>query len=171
MNRQTSNYEQATAISQQFISVAMCNDLITKFNHELTPIVQKEYRSVLIKNIDIDEILNLKKTVLAANNQIFNFNLHEDNIECFFAKYSDGMHYEQLHLDCIAGPLQRKLSFSLLLNNDFEGGEFELLNPPGITKVTGTVTVFPSYLPHRITRVTCGVRYAIFGWIYGPHYV
>jgi PKHD-type hydroxylase len=181
MQKQTSNYEQAQAISQHFMPIQLCNNLITKFNQGLESIIQKsnqleytselEYRSVLIKDINIDEIPALKSSVLSANSQIFNFNLYEDTVDCFFAQYSTGMHYDQLHLDCIAGPIQRKLSFSLLLNDDFDGGDFELLQPPRIEKVAGKLIVFPSYLPHRVTRVTRGVRYVIFGWFYGPHYV
>ena len=74
-------------------------------------------------------------------------------------------------MDCIAGPLQRKLSFSLMLNDGYVGGNFELLQPPGPTTEVGKLLVFPSYLAHKITPVTQGVRYVIFGWVYGPPYV
>ena len=174
MQQQQSNYEQARAVSQQFFSAADCGELIQKLNKELTPIIQtqqnNEYRSVHVRDIDIDEIPRLKNVVLSANDQIFKFELYNDTVDCFFAQYSEGMHYDQLHLDCIAGELQRKLSFSLLLTDDFVGGDFELIMPPSIEKLAGKLIVFPSYLPHRVTRVTQGVRYAIFGWFYGPQY-
>lgn len=175
MQPQQSNFEQAKAVSRQLLSATECNDLIQKLNRELTPIVQKtrensEYRSVLARDIDINEIPYLKNTVLSANDQLFNFDLYNDTVDCFFAQYSEDMHYDQLHIDCIAGPMQRKLSFSLLLTDDFVGGDFELINPPGIEKLAGKLIVFPSYLPHRVTKVTQGIRYAIFGWFYGPHY-
>lgn len=173
---------QTQAISKLFASDTECKILIEKFNCNLRSIIQNnqqpvesaahiEFRSVLVKDIDINQIALLKETIISANNNIFKFDLHVDKIDCFFAKYSAAMHYAQLHFDCIAGPLQRKLSFSLLLNDDYDGGDFEVLLPPAMEKITGKLIVFPSYLPHRITCVTKGIRYAIFGWVYGPHYV
>lgn len=75
----------------------------------------------------------------------------------------------------------RKISMSLLLNDDYEGGELEfaLLNvkgdgtyyvnefkPPPMKK--GSIIFFPSFLAHRITPVTKGDRYSLVAWFVGP---
>ena len=81
------------------------------------------------------------------------------------------MHYQQLHMDCIAGDKQRKLTFSLILNDDFEGGDFQLLHDETLEAKKGKILVFPSFLPHRVTPVTNGTRYVLFGWFYGPNFI
>lgn len=187
MQQQPLDFEQSKLVSRQIASTDACNEIIRKFDHNLVPVLQKTdpvealrqghvleqttYRSVLAHNININDVLFLKDNVLSANSHLFKFNLYDDKIDCFFAKYEVGMHYAQLHIDCIAGPLQRKLSFSLMLNDEYVGGNFELLQPPGPASETGKLLVFPSYLPHKVTPVTQGVRYVIFGWVYGPPYV
>ena len=83
--------------------------------------------------------------------------------------------------------LIRKLSITVLLNDDYEGGEFQFkfanekmkgldkvgrglktntLTPP--MKGTGSVIVFPSYQLHRVKPVTKGTRYSLVGWACGP---
>jgi PKHD-type hydroxylase len=72
----------------------------------------------------------------------------------------------------------RKLSFTLLLNDDFEGGEFELeAGAPSIEErhVTvemkkGDILFFPSYTWHRVKPVTKGTRKSLVGWIHGPNW-
>jgi len=71
----------------------------------------------------------------------------------------------------------RKLSMSIMLNDDYEGGEFqfaEYRNGEGfITTVPdnnrlGTIITFPSGVEHRVTPVTRGTRYSLVCWFYGP---
>ena len=71
----------------------------------------------------------------------------------------------------------RKLSYSILLNaGEYEGGELEFSNfdPEGKFKEVqnsseflGQVIIFPSYLVHRVLKMTKGVRYSLVGWIHG----
>ena len=81
----------------------------------------------------------------------------------------------------------RKLGFSLFLNDDYEGGEFQFKfadnKRKGLDKVAhglktntltapvkgvGSVIVFPSYLLHRVKPVTKGTRYSLVVWSLGP---
>ena len=34
----------------------------------------------------------------------------------------------------------------------------------------GTIVVFPSFVQHRVTPITKGVRQSIVGWVSGPPY-
>jgi len=63
----------------------------------------------------------------------------------------------------------RKLSMTILLNEDYEGGEFEFFNYDNllIKEKMGTIIVFPSYLLHRVRPVTSGVRYSLVAWFNG----
>lgn len=65
----------------------------------------------------------------------------------------------------------RKISMSLLLNDDFEGGEicFRTSESEQCTSPkTGEVVMFTSFLPHKIKPVTKGERFAVVAWFSGP---
>ena len=62
----------------------------------------------------------------------------------------------------------RKLSMSIILNQDYEGGEFEFLEDGSSIKAeTGTIIVFPSYMMHRVKPITKGIRYSLVAWFSG----
>lgn len=81
-------------------------------------------------------------------------------------RYKTGEHYSQ-HVDSSAKH-PRHLSCSIILNEDYEGGEFAFFDrsikfrPP-----KGSAIMFPSNFmyPHEITQVTKGTRYSIVTWI------
>jgi PKHD-type hydroxylase len=104
------------------------------------------------------------------------YNWHNDQRE---SVYEDG--------------LVRKLSFTVFLNEDYDGGDFQivelsadkelpklnvenvsatlLVNKGGIITgpqpATGTMIVFPSYLWHRVEPVIKGPRKSLVGWFLG----
>ena len=59
------------------------------------------------------------------------------------------------------------------LNFDFEGGDFEIRGKDDrVPKLEeGSIIVFPSFLEHRVTPVTEGIRYSLVSWFVGPPYV
>lgn len=70
----------------------------------------------------------------------------------------------------------RKLTMTLLLNDDFEGGEFHLntgnqLEPYVLPAKKGRALLFPSFMCHRVTPVTKGIRKSIVVWCLGPKFV
>ena len=105
---------------------------------------------------------------------------------CQFTKYvgSKKQHYDW-HTD--SGPRKnengkiRKLSMTVALvdGTEYEGGDFEVnLNDPQKeaihvikpAKLKGSVTIFPSFVWHRVTPVTSGTRYSLVNWHQGwPH--
>jgi PKHD-type hydroxylase len=68
--------------------------------------------------------------------------------------------------------LHRKLSMTLLLNDDFEGGDFEinLSQPQKIDVKKGRAIFFPSFVLHRVTPVTKGIRKSLVIWVEGPRW-
>ncbi len=61
------------------------------------------------------------------------------------------------------------ISCSMMLNDDYEGGAFELFGGGQvIAPRAGRVVLFPSSFmyPHKITPITRGVRYVVVGWAY-----
>lgn len=67
----------------------------------------------------------------------------------------------------------RKLSMSIILNSNFEGGDFEMRDLENkIPRLEeGSIIVFPSFVEHRVTPVTEGIRYSLVTWFVGPPYV
>ena len=71
----------------------------------------------------------------------------------------------------------RKLSLSLVLNDDYAGGSFEVghFHRGEILKTTmplkkGDIIVFPSQMEHRVNPVLSGERKVIVAWAWGPLY-
>ena len=62
----------------------------------------------------------------------------------------------------------RKLSMSIVLNDDYEGGNFEIHNEDTPKLPKGSIIVFPSFIDHRVTPVTKGTRYSLITWFVGP---
>tara|TARA_R100000789_G_C2973245_1_gene141335 strand:+ start:126 stop:644 length:519 start_codon:yes stop_codon:yes gene_type:complete len=63
----------------------------------------------------------------------------------------------------------RTLSCSLILNDDYDGGDFSFFEGEYVVpKKTGSVVAFPSNFcfPHSITPVTNGDRHAIITWFH-----
>ena len=70
----------------------------------------------------------------------------------------------------------RKLSMTVLLNDNYEGGEFQFatlnkekceISTPEFNK-KGSIIVFPSDMEHRVAPVTKGIRYSLVTWFLGP---
>ena len=81
-------------------------------------------------------------------------------------------HYDW-HVDAGNGDVAcRKISFTAQLSdpNDYEGCELIINNHAteavGI-KEQGSVSLFPSYMPHVVTPITKGERFALVIWIHG----
>jgi PKHD-type hydroxylase len=113
--------------------------------------------------------------IVDLNSKFFKFDLF-GFIEGFqFTRYdAPGGKYDQ-HIDRGLNTWTRKLSFTLQLSDpkDYVGGDLELYygkEPTVPNKEQGFVTVFPSYVLHRVTPVTKGTRYSLVAWITGPSF-
>lgn len=115
--------------------------------------------------------------ITEANSHLWGFDLTGINEMIQFTEYhDDGGHYD-FHLDVgNAYPLnQRKISITVQLAGpeEYEGGDFEIqrgTNPEKLPKQKGCVLVFPSYILHRVTPVTKGIRRSLVLWVGGDSY-
>lgn len=88
------------------------------------------------------------------------------------ARYGPDHHYEW-HTDSsapVGGPSEgRVLSVTVQLTPpaDYEGGQVEMGTYGNVSTDVGNMVLFPSYLPHKVHRVTSGVRYSIVAWFVG----
>ena len=93
-----------------------------------------------------------------------------------FGEYNEGSFYDY-HYDVNwegNTPYDRKLSYVLQLSDPstYEGGVFEFkeIEQPTRFSEQGSILIFPSYLTHRVTKVTKGRRNSLVGWIEGPRW-
>jgi PKHD-type hydroxylase len=109
-----------------------------------------------------------------ANKELWRFDIAGMAESIQYAEYpADGGHYDW-HMD--TGPDQfsrRKISITVQLSDpsEYEGGDLQLKINSGhqnTPKGFGTVVIFPSYLLHRVTPVTGGLRKSLVLWITGP---
>ena len=87
--------------------------------------------------------------------------------------HSDGNGHSRKNVDDSV----RKLSMICLLSdsNQFEGGSFQITS--GLTDTydikleKGDIVIFPSYVLHRVSPVTKGIRHSIVAWVRGRAFV
>tara|TARA_R110001599_G_scaffold266564_1_gene467388 strand:+ start:447 stop:1004 length:558 start_codon:yes stop_codon:yes gene_type:complete len=127
----------------------------------------------------LKEFLDVTNTV--NTNAGWNFNI--DTIEPLqYGEYNKSQEYGW-HVDQHNKPYSdrrvRKISFSVFINDDYTGGEFDLeLHSPSIktryetfSKLPlNTALFFQSDYWHRVRPVTKGVRKSLVGWVLGPEF-
>ncbi len=75
-----------------------------------------------------------------------------------FAKYTKGDHFDW-HED-----YNQINTIVILLNDDFEGGEFEVKDTEPLNLKTGDCVMIPSLVSHRVKPITSGIRYSLTMW-------
>ena len=125
----------------------------------------------------------LSHFVQSANRESnWNFSLKEFE-ELQYTIYNKGDHYNW-HTDNHVKPYRnntiRKLSFTLCLNDGYEGGDFQICDPhpePDLSTVTtfklkkGDMIIFPSQIWHKVIPVTKGIRKSLVGWVVGTPFI
>lgn len=109
------------------------------------------------------------------NSVYFQFDLYGFYEDIQYSVYNEGDHHAW-HYDMPTNGLPpRKLTTIVMLSrpDEYEGGELEILGagePVKLEKVFGRVYVLPSYIYHRVTPVTKGVRKTLVGWVCGNRF-
>jgi PKHD-type hydroxylase len=121
----------------------------------------------------------ITNTIWTANRQFFRFDLrgcYEAMQLGVYTEHDQG-HYDW-HIDSglETNTVPRKLSMALLLSDpsEFEGGELQIMRagvPESVEQKRGRAWFFPSYLMHRVTPVTKGIRRSLVMWVGGPAFV
>lgn len=119
----------------------------------------------------------LSTVVAEVNRRYFHFDLSG-----FYEPFQLGMYKEEnqghysWHTDMAMSDnnVPRKLSMSLLLSDpsEFEGGNLEIKGindePMNLELRKGRAWFFPSWVLHRVSPVTRGVRKSLVVWVGGP---
>jgi PKHD-type hydroxylase len=119
----------------------------------------------------------LSKVIAQINSRYFQFDITGFYEPMQLGIYSaDGNSHYDWHVDASSKDTfpPRKLSMALMLSDssEYEGGEFQVKINSDETKTLptkrGQAWFFPSYMMHRVTPVTKGVRRSIVIWVSGP---
>lgn len=118
-----------------------------------------------------DKIADL---AITANSEMWNFDIwdYQDDLQ-YTTYYGDGGHYDW-HADLGVGISNRKLSIVLQLSDgeDYEGGILQLNtggNILSVPKQRGLICFFPSFVLHRVTPLTSGLRRSLVTWLCGAN--
>jgi PKHD-type hydroxylase len=115
----------------------------------------------------------IEKTMKQTNINHFGFEGMQITEMAQYTEYPEGGFYDW-HVDndvnCQHEPPVRKISMTCLLSseNEFEGGDLELIKPGQAIKLKqGQAAFFASFIRHRVAPVTKGVRRSLVMWFGG----
>jgi PKHD-type hydroxylase len=119
----------------------------------------------------------LEEMVLQINAQFYRYDLYGLNEPFQYTVYegAEGGYYGW-HVDMGEKNYEpRKISLSLQLSEPcgYQGGDLELEvgdGPYKAEKARGTLIAFPSYVLHRVSPVTSGIRKSLVIWVAGPEF-
>jgi PKHD-type hydroxylase len=176
-------------IKESIVPISFCDEVIKQGeNKEISKAKiqegNKANRSSDVSWLDEEKLgTSLTNLVIIANRESgWNYSLKEfEPLQYTIYKEDD---FYDWHIDSHNIPydngMVRKLSFTLCLNEDYEGGSFSFCSPHPISKKTkietldkpkkGTMIVFPSYTWHKVDKVTSGVRKTLVGWVVGKEW-
>ena len=143
----------------------------------------KSARNANVAFCDDKKIMARWLKVANTINKDIGWNLDLDAIENIqYGEYNEeqyyGWHIDQ-HKRVYGDGRVRKCSFSVFLNDDYEGGEFDLeVGGPNMENRLQTfenlsenqMIFFQSEFWHQVRPVTKGVRKSLVGWVLGPKY-
>jgi len=136
----------------------------------------KKIRQSTISWIDFNKMQpmydDLSYLVQKINRNNFGFSNIQITEPAQVSEYSKGQFYNwhtDSALDMNTEPPVRKLSMTLLLNDSskFEGGNLEIAGKKMSHMKQGHAAIFASFLQHRVTPVTKGVRKSLVVWFSG----
>lgn len=159
-----------------FLTEDECFECIIKYKTELNLTAAKVANSGIsnarkssvgfIDKIDgLDDRLKeiLRKTMNVKGHELTNLGRYQ------FTEYKPDEYYNW-HTDSSDDVYrERYCSVVIVLNNDYDGGYLQFkddngnLTTPNVN--TGTLLIFYSDTPHRVTPVISGIRYSLVNWV------
>ncbi len=116
---------------------------------------------------------HINQLVQRTNDNHFGFDGIQITEPAQYTEYPEGGFYDW-HMDCAVDfahePPVRKISMVLLLSpeDQFEGGDLELVEPGKFARLKqGHAMFFASFLRHRVSSVSRGVRQSLVMWFGG----
>lgn len=145
---------------------------------EIVPEVRVTDLGWLYPKSEVSDIwAKLANVIAEVNRRFYQFNLSGVYEPMQLGTYTaDKKSHYSWHTDAGIGDMgvPRKLSIAICLTDpsEFEGGELQVMSgvgePDTLELKKGRAWFFPSFLLHRVTPVTKGVRKSAVLWVGGP---
>ena len=116
---------------------------------------------------------NIEKIMKQTNGNHFGFDNMQITEMAQYTEYPEGGFYDwhiDSDLNCQNEPPVRKISMTCLLSpeNEFEGGDLELMSENKVAKIKqGHAVFFASFIRHRVAPVIRGNRKSLVMWFGG----
>ena len=172
--------DQYIKVYENFIPIDVCNDIIkqSKFEDfkraEIMAGEIADHRKCYFKKLDSKfetDIFNVVGKIIESYKNEFRWSFSGTKIQdtgydhLLYLAAANGTYKEHVdHYDL--NP--RELSVSMILNDNYDGGDFSFFDGQVIKKKKqGSVVAFPSNFcfPHAVTPVSNGDRHSIITWI------
>ena len=178
-------------IKEEFFSKSFCEDIIkvgdqNRLKEAKITDGNSKNRKSNITWIKDDKLISKITPIINKANEYSKWNFLLREFEPLqYTIYNKDDHYDW-HIDSHIKPYEngliRKLSFTICLNEDYKGGEFELSKPhPQASKTInlkfkevfkqGTIIIFPSFIWHKVYPIISGIRKVLVGWVVGKSFV
>jgi hypothetical protein len=134
---------------------------LTKYNPQNWEFSDRKYDSMAINyNNDSKWLFDKLKLFFESNTDL---SLLKSKNQIHFHKFIKGDWFDK-HNDVSE---KRLYAVGVLLNDDFEGGDFKLYNPNEIllNKITGNTYIFDVRIAHEITPILNGERYSLLWFL------
>lgn len=149
-----------------------------QFTRDAVTMYHRKFRRAKDISVADDPIIRstIQTLMMSHNNAHYELDLNDD-IEIYIMEYTEASAgYVDWHTDFVAKSLydqsigkQIKLSMSLMLNDNFTGGELEF--DEGQQQLgKGEYLIFPSLWRHRVNPIVTGTRISVVAWCYGPNW-
>ena len=124
------------------------------------------------------KILSFVEFCLTANNNFFGFDLHPltSMKKLNYNIYEEGSEYTW-HIDAVPRDPVRDIKLTALLNlseETYEGGDLVLFRSNEIIcnefNKPGSAIIFPSFINHKVNKITYGKRHTLAIWMSGPKF-
>ena len=163
------------------LDTKFCSEIVKnkKYKYKTAQIVGSnsvEFRDTKIRNCFSSTLLGEDDKIIYQAIGVV-INKYIDEIKCDLParvddsgyqilKYKKGGFYIQ-HTDDLKGT-SRRISISLLVNEEYEGGELQFFGDYKVNGRIGSAIMFPSNFcyPHEVLPVLSGTRYSIITWVF-----
>lgn len=149
-------------------------------DHDVESNIRKTEVSWIDYNADTGFIYDqLGYIARQLNGQFFNMDIWGFQEHLQYTVYGNEESHYTWHMDRgmsrNSGSAPRKLSLVMQLSDpsEYEGGDLQLFTqsePITMEKKRGLIVAFPSFIMHRVTPVTSGIRKTMVVWLTGPSF-
>ena len=133
-----------------------------------------------IKQFDIEWLFSrLDHSIDEINRRYYGYEIYPTRSFQYTTYDASDEKYHDWHMDTyldVERAVHRKLSMHLFLNENYDGGEFDICtgsqehNVNSFKEYPGSAIIFPSFMSHRVRPVTKGIRKSLVVWFTGPNW-